>query len=378
MRRVKLLRLLAALAVLGAGCVGPFGSRPPLMTSPDYGIQVFLWGQPDTTERDLELVKKLGFRWVKQMFQWNYIEGKGKGQFEWNEPDRVVDAVQKTGLKLLARVDIPPDWALPPDHQKGTHGPPANPQDFGDFLSALARRYRGRIQAYQIWNEPNLAREWGGKSPDPQGFVELLKVAYQAIKSADPDALVISGGLSPTTAPPPLAVPDIQYLREMYRLGAQNYFDALGVHAAGFKAPPEMDPDEVARNPELTNYDKSPVELKRSYSFRHVEDYRKVMVEFGDDKKQIVILEFGWTFDPRPNSPYRWHAVTPEQQAEYVVRAYRWAAQNWRPWVGLMSLIYICAPYWTPNDEQYYWSITDEKGNPRPAYLALQAMEKVQ
>jgi hypothetical protein len=173
-------------------------------------------------------------------------------------------------------------------------------------------------------------------------------------------------------------VPDIQYLREMYRLGAQNYFDALGVHAAGFKAPPEMDPDEVARNPELTNYDKSPVELKRSYSFRHVEDYRKVMVEFGDDKKQIVILEFGWTFDPRPNSPYRWHAVTPEQQAEYVVRAYRWAAQNWRPWVGLMSLIYICAPYWTPNDEQYYWSITDEKGNPRPAYLALQAMEKVQ
>jgi hypothetical protein len=346
------------------------------MASPDYAVQVFLWGQPDTTERDLKLAKEAGFRWVKQMFQWNYIEGKGKGQLEWEEPDRIVTAVASHGLKLLARVDFVPAWARAKGANLQVNGPPANNQDYADFLGALARRYRGRIAAYQIWNEPNLAREWDGRPPNASEYVALLKAAYQAIKTADPNAIVIASGLSPTTAPPPTAIPDLEYLRQMYAAGAGNYFDMLGVHAAGYKAPPEADPAMVARDSALTNNDPSPVERKRTYAFRHVEDYRKVMVENGDGEKRIAILEFGWTSDPRPDSPYHWHAVTEEQKARYIVDAYRYARQNWRPWIGVMSLIYICNPQWTPEDEQYYWCITDEQGNPRPAYEALKALRK--
>ncbi|TAK28768.1 MAG: hypothetical protein EPO21_22350, partial [Chloroflexota bacterium] len=255
-------------------------------------------------------------------------------------------------------------------------GPPANYNDFGDFLSALATRYKGRIQAYQIWNEPNLARDWGGQTPSATDYVRLLKIAYQAIKAADPQAIVITAGLAPTTASGAIATPDMDYLQQMYDAGAKQYFDMLGLHAAGYRAPPEADPGTVAKDPVMTNNDPSPEKAKRIYAFRHAEDIRKIMVQNGDEAKRVAILEFGWTSDPRPNSPYHWFAVSEELKAKYIVGAYDYARKQWQPWVGIMSLIYVSAPYWTPEDEQYYWSITDPKGNPRPAYDAVKAMLK--
>ena len=59
----------------------------------DPAVHVFLWGNAGTTQRDLALAKNGGFHWVKQRFEWRNIEGKSKGEFEWNEPDRIVDAI---------------------------------------------------------------------------------------------------------------------------------------------------------------------------------------------------------------------------------------------------------------------------------------------
>lgn len=345
------------------------------MVSPDYAVHVFLWGNPETTARDLKLARDAGFTWVKQRFEWRYIEGNAKGRFEWNEPDRIVQAVSDAGLKLVARVDNQPRWARSDQVFPGS-GPPDRLEDWSEFLSALATRYRGRIHAYELWNEPNLAREWGQRKPDPRQYLQLLKAGYQAIKQADPSALVISAGLSPTTDQSDQAMPDILFLRELYQQGASAYFDVLGVHAAGFKAPPEADPATVAADPALTNGDPSPQSLKRAYAFRHVEDLRQVMVEHGDSAKQVAALEMGWSSDPRKDSPYFWHSVTEQQKGEYLTRAFQWARENWRPWMGLMTVIYIADPRWTLRDEQYYWSITNPDGSLRPAYLALKSMPK--
>lgn len=346
---------------------GPVGLEPA-----EPAIHVFLWGRPDTTERDLRLAREAGFTWVKQRFEWRYIEGDGKGKLAWGEPDRIVDAIARAGLKVVARVDNQPKWARADDLFPGV-GPPDNLDDWSEFLGALAARYRGRIQAYEIWNEPNLDREWGNRKPSAKEYAELLRVGYQAIKKADPNALVISAGLSPTTDPSDRARPDVLFLKELYAAGAAPYFDLLGIHAAGFKAEPEEDPGDVARDPAKTNHDSSPEELKRTYAFRHVEDVRKIMVENGDANKRIAILEMGWTSDPRPDSPYRWHSVTEQQKADYLVRAFKWARQNWSPWISLMTLIYIPDPAWTERDEQYYWSITRPDGSTLPAYEALKS-----
>src|SRR5262249_13256895 len=189
--------------------------RDASMTSPDFSVHVFLWGGFDTTARDLSLVKELGFTWVKQRFEWRYVEPHVKGKMEWAEPDRIVDAVARAGLKLIARVDNQPRWARA-DPTWPIDGPPDRLADFGDFPEGMAKRYRGTIQAYQIGNEPNLAREWGNKPPNAKQYVEMLKVAHGAIKSTDPAALVISGGLSPTTASGAIAAPDVEFVKAMY------------------------------------------------------------------------------------------------------------------------------------------------------------------
>lgn len=336
------------------------------MKSPETSVQVFLWGSPNA-ERDLKLAKDAGFTWVKQMFQWDYIEGKGKGQFEWNEPDRLIKATSQAGLKVVARIDWTPKWARPDGAPKdgAWNGVPAKMDDFGDFIYALVSRYKtgspnGHIDAFEIWNEPNLAREWGGKAPNAAEYSQMLKVAYQAAKRADPSVMVVSAGLSPTGTTSAEARPDDLYLDEMYKAGAKDYFDVLGVHAAGFKAPPEMSPDEVASKQEYGG--------QRFFCFRRVEDLRQIMVKNGDEKKQVMVLEMGWTTDNRPGSPYAWHAVTEKDKGDYIVRAYQYAQKNWADWIGVMSTIYISDPNWTVNTEQFYWAITDPDGTPRPSY----------
>jgi hypothetical protein len=110
-----------------------------------------------------------------------------------------------------------------------------------------------------------------------------------------------------------------------------------------------------------------------------VEDLRKIMVNRGDGGKQIVVLEFGWTSDPRAGSPYHWHAVSEQQKADYLVRAYQYAKAHWSPWIGLMSLIYMPKSDWTKNDEQYWWGVIAPvypEFAPFPAYTRLKGMPK--
>jgi hypothetical protein len=340
--------------------------------STDPAVHVFLWGNPATTARDLQLAHDAGFHWVKQRFEWRNIEGKGKGDFEWNEPDRIVEAITQAGLKTIARVDNQPKWASSRIQWPGS-GPPDNLLDWTDFLSALASRYKGRIQAYEIWNEPNLDREWGDAPPDPNAYATLLEASYRVIKAADPKALVISAGMSPTTTNNAQAMPDLDFLRAMYSAGARNSFDLLGVNAQPWKADPCADPADVAQRADLTNDDPNPPNLKRVYALRHVEDVRDLMIQQGDADRQMAIMEMGATTDQRQGSPYAWFAVDRQQQASKLVGAFQCARQRWQPWMGMMTVIYIADPNWTQQQEQYWWSITNPDGTPRPAYTALKA-----
>ena len=342
--------------------------RPRLQT-PEYGMQAFVWwSDAAVVERDVRLVADAGFGWIKQNVGWRDVEkfeGLEIEHWDWALADRVVDYAEQYDLNVLFRLDHQPLWA-----GRYNNGPPENLDDFGRFCGALAARYRGRVSAYQVWNEPNLAREWAKRRPNPAEYVDLLKTCYVAIKAADPEAIVISAGLAPTGTDNEAAMPDDKFLRGMYEEGALPYFDMLGLHAPGYKAPPELSPDEAANNAEYGG--------QRAFAFRHVEDMRAIMEEYGDGAKQVAIVEFGWTSDPREASDYHWHAVTEQKKADYLVRAYRYARENWSSWVGLMVVVYVADPLWTPDHEQYWWAITEPSGEPllRPAYEALREMEK--
>jgi hypothetical protein len=365
-----------ATATPPAAAAGSF--LPATMSSPDFGSQAFLWWRPEVAENDLTLLRNGGFNWVKQTFAWETIEGAGRGQFDWSIADRVVQQVNNKGLKLLARLSIDPDktefWAGPP---------PQNAAAFAEYAGALAARYNcqpgaaGCIQAFQIWNEPNLAREWGGRRPNPAEYAEFLRQAYAAIKAGNPNAIVINAGMAPTGDNNDNAMPDDIFYDQLYQAmggSSDGYFDALGVHGAGYAAPPELDPAEAAASQQYGGY--------RFFSFRHVEDIRAIMEKYGDTGKQIVLLEFGWTSDP-VNAAYKWHGadagITESVKADYLKRAYQYAAANW-PWVGLMSLITMPNADWLndgneQDEEQYWWAIMEPspfaETRWREAYMVL-------
>lgn len=332
--------------------------------SPEYGMNIFIMGAPSTTNRDLDKVRSAGFAWQKTLFQWREIEGAGKGQFNWTESDRVVAASNNAGVKIIARLDFEPYWARA---DRAHNGPPDNYNDFADFVYALVNRYKtgsslGRIPAIEIWNEPNLAREWGNQQPNAADYVRLLKVGYEAAKRADPNVTVITAGLTPTGTWNAEATPDDIYLQQMYDNGAKAYFDVLGAHGAGYKAPPEMAPEAIAADPSYGGH--------RFFGFRRVEDLRNVMVRNGDSSKQIWLLEFGWTSDTI-HPAYAWHAVSEDQKADYIVRAYKYAQTNWSGWIGVMTLWNLPAPDWNNDREEYWWSIANADGSDRPAYTRL-------
>lgn len=339
--------------------------------SPEYGVHLAQWWHvDDVLPRDIALVQEMGFGWVKQNFPWRDIEGYQKGEYDWYRTDQIVGQAEEAGLKLLVRIDHQPLWSVQslPDELIRGNQPPVDYQDFGDFCQALATRYHGRIQAYQVWNEPNLSREWGDQPPNPAEYTALLKTCYQGIKAADPDAIVISAGLAPTGTDLPLAMPDERFLQGMYDAGAADYFDVLGLNAPGYKAPPSLASADAAQEAWGNG---------RWFAFRHVEDMRQIMVDNGDAAKQVAILEMGWIVQQDLHPSYSWYGVSEAEQAAYLVEAYQWAKENWHPWIGLMTTIYMADVAWTPEEhEQYWWSIVLPDGTRRPAYEALRQMPK--
>jgi hypothetical protein len=138
--------------------------------------------------------------------------------------------------------------------------------------------------------------------------------------------------MSPTTTSNAQAMPDLEYIAQMYAAGARGTFDVLGIHAPPWKAEPCADPAVVAQDPLLTNNDPSPATMKRIYAFRHAEDVRQLMVQQGDGDKQIAVLEMGATTDQRPGSPYAWFAVDRDAQGRVLVESFRCARQTFAPW----------------------------------------------
>ncbi|MCC6177140.1 MAG: cellulase family glycosylhydrolase [Chloroflexi bacterium] len=341
-------------------------TRPQRAASPEYGMNIFLWGNERTTDRDLKRLTDAGFGWQKTLFQWRYIEPQ-KGKFDWAEADRVVKASKANGVKIIARLDQQPDWAR---RDKVPNGPPDNYQDFADFVTAFVTRYSstsqiGRVDAIQVWNEQNLTIEWGNRPINQQqavDYVRLLKAAYEAAKAADPSVTVITGGVAQTGTDNDQARPDDVYVQWMYDAGARPYFDVLGAHGHGYKAPPTVSPDEAESDSNWGGH--------RFFVFRRVEDMRKIMEDNGDGDKQIWLLEFGWTSDT-VNQAYAWHRVSEEEKGDNLVGAYKWAAEHWSPWIGVMCLWTMPDPSWTPSDEKYWWAILNPDGSPRPAYDRL-------
>jgi hypothetical protein len=334
---------------------------------PPVGVNTFLEQEVEEAKlrRTLTLARDAGIGWLRQEFPWDDIEIHGQGDFQdrrtqppqsaWDKYDRIVDLSNEYGLRLVARLDTVPAWARPAG-STFTH-PPTNLNDYGDFVAAVVGRYRGKIRYYQIWNEPNLAFEWGNQDVSAAAYARLLQVAYTRAKAADPDCVIIAGALAPTIDPGPHNRSDVLFLEEMYRDGAAGYFDVLSTMAYGLRS----GPDDRRIADQDVNFSR-PILL------------REIMVRHGDAAKPIWLSEMGWNALPPgfPETP-RYGRVSEAQQARYTVRGLQRIQAEW-PWVGVTFLWYLRQPgNWQASQQEYYFRLVDPDFTLRPLYEAVKA-----
>jgi hypothetical protein len=295
----------------------------------------------------LQRVQAAEFDTIVQVFPWREIEPT-QNQFHWEATDRIVAGAEYYDLDIIVRLDQHPVWASPAD--QSLNAPPEKLEDYEDFVRRVAERYRGRVRAYIIWNEPNLAIEWAGQRPDPIAFTRLLRVGYAAVKAADPDALVVAAGLAPTNSNDATALDDRLFLQQMYQVGAGAFFDILAAHPYSFGQPPSA-PQRDNEHP----------------AFNRLAELRQIMLDNGDATKPIWITEMGWTVDPPPEQADI--GVALGQQADYLAEALQIIRRDW-PWVELVTVWNVSPP--GEADPFGGYSLLDEAGQPRPVYRAWQ------
>ncbi len=338
-----------------------------------YGIQAHML---DTDlNRVFDMINGMGFNWVKQQVEWLAYE-PAKGQYNWGPLDAIVNTANARGVNVLFSVVKAPKWARPGNTDWSVAGPPANPQDFADFMGAMAGRYKGRVRAYEIWNEQNLYYEWGHEPLDAGRYVQLLAAAYNAIKANDPSAYVISGALTPTGVNDgQVAVDDAVYLERMYQAGVARYCDGIGVHPSGYNNPPDATAGSW-NDPSAPSF-----KGHRSFFFHDtLWTYYAIMRKYGDAGKRLWPTEFGWAstdgLGAVPAEGYGYAGDNSQgEQAQFLVQAMQ-LARSWG-FVGPMFVWNLnFGPVSGAHDEKAAFGVLRPDWGARPAYAALRDMPK--
>jgi hypothetical protein len=355
-----------------AGPLGPLPVGEP--TAVGCGFNYAWWGDAahDVTNiAYMDLAKASGCTWIRLQFTWADLEPTQGAEIEprlWAYA-RIIQLARERGLHLLVNVTHPPDWARPNDPTV-----PAAPAAFAHIMGWLAQRFAGQVDAWQVWNEPNLIGENNGKI-DPNGFFPLLKAAYPAIKAADPITLVVFPGLAPNSLMiDSLALDDRWYLETMLGFNhgeALNYFDVLGVQGYGAGNDPDhYYPSNLADNPGWTT--------APEFYFRHVEALHNTLLAAGGASKPVWITEMGWPIG-NFSDVYGYGAwITPELQAQYLTRAYDIMRTEWH-WVQNAYVWHLNSASFGPDPNNSFagFSITDQQSQPLPAFNAIEQMTTI-
>ncbi|MGB3699145.1 MAG: cellulase family glycosylhydrolase [Gordonia sp. (in: high G+C Gram-positive bacteria)] len=327
--------LIALLAIVPAMSERPTSPALAAFTQ-EFGVASIATLADRTTagyEREADAIRAVGGTWIRIVMNWNETE-TGPGYYKWERLDRAVDAARSRGLRVLGLVAGPaPAWAaIYPDVQGS---PPRSAADYASFSAALASRYRGRVAAWELWNEPNLRGYW--INPDPAAYAQLLKASYPRIKAADRNALVVAGGTSPDVS----GIPVGPFLTGLYVAGARGSFDAVGLHPYTF-------PQVLG----ATGFDPT------------VAAIRAIMDAAGDAGKRIWITEWG---QPTGTSPI---AVSEERQADVIVLSMAYVRRQ--PRMGPMFLFTSKDWKTDPSQADFNFGLYRYDYSPKPVVARLQ------
>lgn len=307
----------------------------------------FQFQSADGMTRELDAIKTVGARWVRMDVNWSVIQAGGPSSYDWAPFDRVANAALSRGFSVLAEILYTPTWAR--SAGAPAEAPPANLDDYVRFARAAVAHYAPMgIHAYEVWNEPNNASFWQPKA-DVARYTAMLRATYPAIKSADPTAVVVSGGLSPATDDGRNIAP-LTFLKGMYANGGKGSFDAVGHHPYCYPAYPG---DAQPWSAWFQMYGTST-------------SFRSLMADNGDSDKQIWATEFGAATDG-PSGSY----VDEQAQASMLTRAFDlWKSYSWAGplfWYSQRDLGTAATT------RENFYGVLRYDFSPKPAYAAYAA-----
>lgn len=299
-RRLAVAVLLITLAApLGApaDAARPTG-LPPAVASGKYGVnQDLVWDPPQQVDTEIRMMRSAGVQWLRLPLRWNWLEPE-PGRYRWDRVDSVVERAAAARLKLLVVLGGTPAWSsgatghLAMDGHRDAFAPTGD-SEFADYVYRVVQRFHGRVQAYELFNEPNSPNHWQ-PSPDAARFAELLCAGYRAARQADPHSVIVAGGLNGnglSQGPPGSR----NFLKAIYAGQGGRCFDVLAIH-------PFAHPTEQG----LAGLQAWVDETRRYMSAWH-------------DGRELWLTEVGWSSGLR-----QWgHAtITERQQAAWVRTVY--------------------------------------------------------
>ena len=185
--------LRAGLALATALLVAAPSGRAGAVEASPYGVHAHAPGGDDLRLL-LDRAQEARLGWIRIDFAWSDVEPV-RGTRNWSVYDDIVREARARGIEVYASLLGTPAWAT--DGPPGI-GVPRDVADWRSFVSAAAGRYRGRVKAWGVWNEPNLPGFWAGTRT--QYLDLLLRPAAEEVRKADPDALVCGPELAHLTA----------------------------------------------------------------------------------------------------------------------------------------------------------------------------------
>lgn len=303
-------------------------------------------------QRSLQMVRELGAGTIVEFFPWAYAEAV-PGRFNWQQMDRILDHARNQGIQVIARLGLVPAWARVTEGDTGASTLNSLPReawdDFARYVAAFARRYHADVQHLIIWNEPNLAFEWGYDPVTPDDYVALLRVVHDAVRAASPASLLLAAGPAPTLEPAgsPHAINDLDWLEDTYAAGAANWSDGIALHSYGFRHSADALP------------------ARDQLNFRRLELHRETLLQHAGHDAAVFLTESGWNDDPRHDQ-----AVSPARRIRYTLDALDHARQHW-PWLERLCLWALRYPAPTWNWRDGYTLLTPEFTR-KPIYQAIQ------
>jgi hypothetical protein len=332
-----LLAVLAALVVAvpaQAAAPGVVAHKVPAPGSPDEAALI-------------AQVKLSGAQHVRFYVSWAVME-PAPGQLGYLAAlDSLVGKLRAIGVKVNFVVTETPAWA-----GGGDRIAPPPPAAYADFLRRLAAHFRGKVSAYEVWNEPDAESFWRG-GPNPVAYAALLKAAYAAGKQGDPGAQIGIGGLTGN---------NYGFVDQLYVQGAKGSFDFASVHTDnGCNL---QDPREAYRDPNTGQVGR--------FSFTGYRELRQLMLDHGDDKP-IRMTELGWSVSTKKcgSQPA---GVTLANQAAFLTRAYACLAAD--PYVDEATWFSL-GDFGAAEEPGFRFGLMDFNGAHRPAFAAFQKAASV-